>query len=192
MWRHDRTTLAALPANRWIGALFAFDLRAAVMSVIETALVAAHFHDPRAGATGAMNEWGDQIGHTAALAAANAPVLAAARPAHVPASAVQRGDGSALLRDFLRWAAANQVIPVGGLPTGFADSPMPEQTREAIRSVYAEADAMFLELPSRSLYPREAFFDTPDHLHEAAQRVHSVAVARALRGLLGMRDRRTD
>ena len=41
------------------------------MSPIEAALVAAHFHDPRAEVTGATNAWGDHIGHTAELAAAS-------------------------------------------------------------------------------------------------------------------------
>ena len=33
-------------------------------------------------------------------------------------------------------------------------------------------------------YPRSAFFDTPDHLNEAAQIIHSQAVAAALAAIL--------
>jgi hypothetical protein len=185
MWRHDRATLALLPPERWAGAVFAFDLRAAVMSLIETALVAGGFHDPRAEATGAMNAWGDQVGHSEALAAATAAVLAAARPAHVSADAVATGDGSALLRDFLRWAKANRITAIGGWPTGFVDSPMLEAARAAIRLVYIDEGALFLELPNRSLYPRSDFFDTPDHLHEAAQRRHSAAIALEMERMIG-------
>ncbi len=55
MARHDRATLAALPWDRWAGALFAFDLRALVMSGIEMGLAASGFVDPRDDATGTVN-----------------------------------------------------------------------------------------------------------------------------------------
>ncbi|HEY5301899.1 MAG TPA: hypothetical protein VIJ55_14580, partial [Acetobacteraceae bacterium] len=48
------------------------------------------------------------------------------------------------------------------------------------RAVYAANGAGFLELANRSLYPRAAFFDSPDHLSEPWQIVHSRAVAEAL------------
>jgi hypothetical protein len=82
MLRHDWRTLASLPTARWIAALFSFDLRAALMSPIETALQLVHFHDPRAEVTGATNAWGDHVGHTAELAAVNRATLAAAAPYH--------------------------------------------------------------------------------------------------------------
>ena len=49
MFRHDWRTLAALAPERWLAAVFSFDLRAALMGPIEAALIVAHFHDPRAG-----------------------------------------------------------------------------------------------------------------------------------------------
>ena len=58
MFRHDWRTLASLAPERWLGALFAFDLRAALMGPIEATLLIAHFHDPRAAVTGAMNVLG--------------------------------------------------------------------------------------------------------------------------------------
>ena len=180
MARHDRATLARLPADRWLGAVFAFDLRALVMSTIELALTATRFRDPRARVTGSANAWGDHIGHTAELGAANATILAAARPEHLTAHAIATGDGTRIVRDFLAWAAANDVRVIGGLPTGFADSPPPDATLAAIRAVYEGPRARFLQLPNNSRYDRSAFFDTADHLHEAAQIVHSIAIGRAL------------
>jgi len=73
------------------------------------------------------------------------------------------------------------VRAIGGWPTEFADDPMPDATRAAIRAVYRANGAAFLQLRNRSLYPRTAFFDTPDHLSQPWQIVQSVAVARALR-----------
>ncbi|MFL5253444.1 MAG: hypothetical protein ACJ8AI_11215 [Rhodopila sp.] len=46
--------------------------------------------------------------------------------------------------------------------------------------LYRDGQAGFLELPNQSRFPRNAFFDTAEHLNEAAQIRHSVAVARAL------------
>jgi hypothetical protein len=180
MFRHDWGTLAALGPGRWLGAFFSYDLRGAVMSLLEMALVATSFHDPRAREIGETNAWGDHIGHTAELAAASTGVLAHATPSHVTAEAVRAGDGSALIAAFIDWSRVHGVQVIGGLPTGFADSPPPADTVAAIRALYRDHGADFVELPNLSRYPRTAFFDTPDHLNEPAQLVHSRMVAIAL------------
>ena len=185
MLRHDRATLTALAPDRWMGAVFAGDLRGALMSVIEMALVAGGFHDPRDRLNGSVNAWGDHVGHTKALAAADAAMLATAVPYHPTGRQVRDGDGSAQVIAFLRWAAAHKVRAIGGLPTGFADSPIPDDTMAAIRQIYASAGAAFLDLPNHSRYPRSAFFDTPDHLNEPVQIAHSLIVAEALRRMTG-------
>jgi hypothetical protein len=178
--RHDRSTLWTLPWHRRIGALFASGLRGGIMSVIEMALVREGFHDPREAATGSFNARGDHVGHTQRLGSISQPALAAARPFHPAASDIRDGYGASLVRAFVDWANGQGIQVVGGLPTGFADSPIDEDAVAAIRSIYRDAGAAFLELPGRSRYPRSAFFDTPDHLNEAAQISHSVAVGRAM------------
>ncbi|MGC8477881.1 MAG: hypothetical protein ACP5NP_16135 [Acetobacteraceae bacterium] len=183
MFRHDWATLARLPPDRWLGAAFSFDLRYALMAPIETALVAAGFHDPRAAAEGWTNRFGDHVGATLALAAPYRPVLARAHPFHATPAAIRGGYGTRLIVAFLRWCRAHGVRAVGGLPTEFADDPMPPATRAAIRAVYRAHGAAFVETPGRSLYPRRDFFDTPDHLAEPFQHRHSVAVAHALLAL---------
>jgi hypothetical protein len=180
MLRHDRATLLALPRWRQIAALFASGLRAVVMSLIETMLADEGFHDPRTAATGGYNGWGDHIGHTAALASLNQPALAAIAPFHPTGSQIGAGYGSAELAGFLDWARAHGVRAIGGLPTGFTDSPIGEDSLAAIRTIYHDHGADFLELPTLSRYPRAAFFDTQDHLNEAAQISHSLAIAQAL------------
>jgi hypothetical protein len=180
MLRHDRTTLLTLPLSRKIAALFAGDLRAAVMSVIETALTSTDFDDPRVAANGGYNAWGDHVGHTAELAALNQSELAAIRPFHPTGAQIDGGYGSVLVIAFLRWAEAHGVRVIGGLPAGFIDSPLTPDELVAIRAVFLDHGAEFLETPEGGRYPRSAFFDTPDHLNETAQISHSVAVARAL------------
>ena len=181
MFRHDWRTLASLPPERWLAALFSFDLRAALMGPIEAALIAMHFHDPRSEFTGATNAWGDHIGHTAELAVINRTVLAAASPYHASADQIRAGDGTALIVAFSRWAAAHGVHVIGGLPTEFADAPMPDATLLAIRSVYELNGADFVALPNFSRYPRSAFFDTAEHLNETWQVAHSKLLAARLR-----------
>jgi hypothetical protein len=108
--------------------------------------------------------------------------LLAADPAHPSAAAIRAGNGTGELRGFLAWAARHQVRVIGGLPVGFADSPLALGAAEAIRDVFTRGGAAFLALPNR--YPRRDFFDTQDHLHEAAQIAHAGIIAAALRPIL--------
>ena len=164
--------------------MFAFDLRAAIMSVIETALVASGFHDPRAEATGTTNAWGDHTGHTEALAEPNLPMLAVVNPIHANADQIRTHAASRQIPGFLDWAARRDVRTIGGLPTGFSDSPIPLETVAAIRTLYETHGAAFLDLPNHARYPRRDFFDTADHLHETAQIAHSRMIAEALRAIV--------
>ncbi len=186
MLRHDHATLAGLRPRRWLGALFSYDLRGALMAIIETTLVAGGFHDPRAVAVGESNAMGDHVGHTEALAQANAAELDAIEPYHPTAAQIRAGYGSVLIARFLDWSQAHGVRVIGGLPTGFNDSPIPDATIAAIHAIYTAHGALFLELPNRSRYPRSAFFDTADHLNETWQVVHSIAVAGGLAPLVGV------
>jgi hypothetical protein len=184
MLRHDHATLWTLSLQRQISALFAADLRAAIMSLIETALANDGFHDPRDSANGGYNVWGDHVGHTAALASLNRSAVAAITPFHSPTEQIGSGYGTVLVTGFIRWACLHGVRVIGGLPTGFIDSPIDDASVAAIRAIYRGHGGSFLQLPNLSRYPRTAFFDTQDHLNEAAQIDHSTAVARALSRLM--------
>jgi hypothetical protein len=184
MFRHDWKTLARLGPERWVAALFSFDLRSALMSVIEMALVAGGFHDPRAATTGHSNAWGDHVGHTAALGAASQAVLAAMQAPPASAAAIRNGDGSRQIGDFVAWAERDGIRVIGGLPTQLDEQPFPAATRRAIAAVYLDHGGTFLTLPNQSRYPRSAFFDTPLHLNEEAQIAHSILLAGALRAML--------
>jgi hypothetical protein len=183
MFRHDWHTLFSLDPARWLAALFSADLRAAVMGPMEAGLLALHFHDPRIETTGATNAWGDHVGHTAELAHANQAALAVMTPHHVSAEQVCAGYGAMLIADFTRWATAHAIRVIGGLPTEFADQPMPDATLRAISAIYLSNGGMFLELSSLSRYPREAFFDSPEHLNETWQIRHSQLLAARLQWL---------
>jgi hypothetical protein len=185
MFRHDWTTLAALPPRRWLAAFFAFDLRAGLMSLIEMGLVAAHFHDPRAAAEGTNDAWGDHVGHSVERGAGSQGSIAAMVAQPVSASAVRDGYGASLIGGFVAWARGHGVRVIGGLPTEVDTIPLPEATRVAIASVYLARGGEFLTLANHSRYPIGDFFDTPLHLNEACQITHSILLARALAALLG-------
>jgi hypothetical protein len=180
MLRHDWRTLSGLSAMRWIASLFSGNLRGVVMSILEEALAARGFHDPRPEVTGMTNAWGDHVSHTPALGAPNIVTLAQARPVHVSTTAIRSGDGSVEIGRFVQWAEHQGVIVIGGLPTGFSDVPPPAETIAAIKAVYLAPGGRFIELSNDSQYPRSAFFDTPEHLNEPAQLVHSRLLAAAL------------
>ena len=76
---------------------------------------------------------------------------------------------------------------IGGLPAGFIDSPLSDDELTAIRAVFRDQGAEFFETPGGGRYPLSAFFDTADHLNESAQISHSVAVARALARVTGLK-----
>lgn len=180
MARHDRGTLMALAPERWAGAAFPHDLRGIVIAVLEMALYAAGFRDPRLDQGGATNAWGDHVGHDAAQAAR--AVLATMVVARPDAARITAGHGTALIAAFTRRMAARGVTVIGGLSAGFDDVPLPETSIAAIGAIYSENGGVFLVLPNRSHYPRADFFDGPEHLHEAAQIIHSRAVANMLMG----------
>jgi hypothetical protein len=180
MLRHDRTTLWTLPLRRQTAALFAGDLRGAVMSLIEATLAGESFNDPRAAANGGYNPWGDHVGHTAERAAVNQSALAAMEPFHPTGAQIESGYGAALVIAFLQWSNAHAIQVIGGLPAGFIDSPIRDDELIAIRTLFRDNGAGFLDTPEGGRYPRGAFFDTPDHLNETAQISHSVAVGHAL------------
>ena len=178
MFRHDRATLATMPTDIWIGAAFSSGLRALLMSGIETGLVLAGFDDPRAAAGGFRNAWGDRAGHGPDRPGANPAFLARVTPRHETADRIETGAGTATIVAFVEWAGRHDVIVVGGLPAGFADSPIPPDTKAAIALVFTAHGARFIDPGAR--YPRSAFFDTPDHLAEPAQIAHSRLIAAEL------------
>lgn len=178
MARNDRATLAMLAPERWIGAALATDLRGMVMAVLEMALGRAI--GPRIAEP--VNAWGDRVGHTADQAAL--PMLRALRIRQPDAGSIATGHGAALIAGFTRRMAARGVRVIGGLSTGFDDAPLAEDAVAAIAAVYTASGADFLSLPNRSRYPRDCFFDGPEHLSEPHQIAHSRLLAAALARLL--------
>jgi len=182
MLRHDRATLVALPPDRWAGALFAVDARAAIMALLETLFTALGVAPANADAT--TNRWGDHVGHGRSDAAGS-PAFAIGGGSGEPTAAdIRAGYGTSLIVAFVTWARARGVAVIGGVPAALDAVPLPADSIAAIRATYEQLGGRFLELPGAARYPRAAFYDSPDHLIEACQIAHSIRVASALGPLL--------
>ena len=181
LFRHDWQDLAALPADRWLGAAFSGDFRAMLLSGIEQSvslLRPGHF-DREAD----FNQSGDRVGHVAALGVGIAR-LRAMRPLSPTVAQIAQGYGTGLIAGFTDRTTARGVIVIGGLSTGFLDAALSDGQIAAMRAPYAEHGGGFLILTNRSRYPREAFFDSDSHLNETAQIAHSRRIAAALLAML--------
>ncbi len=87
---------------------------------------------------------------------------------------------TSIVRDFLKWAHANNIHVYGGLPTTFIDEPIPLGLIENMRNFYLEEGHDFLVFDNKSQYPRKDFYDTAYHLNESRQISHSRIVAKTL------------
>jgi hypothetical protein len=176
LFRHDWATLSGLAPDRWLGAAFAFDLRALVMSGIEVLY-------RRDVDTGENNASGDRVGHIPALGVGAARLLAM-HPVFPTDRQIAFGYGTALIAGFTERMSTRGVVVIGGLSTHFADTPLSDPQIAAMQAAYTGHGGRFLMLDNRSGYPRSAFFDSSAHLNETAQILHSQLVGMALLALL--------
>ena len=82
--------------------------------------------------------------------------------------------------NFMRWATNNGITVIGGLPTVFDDSQIPDETISTLRDFYTENGHQFISLKNKCQYPREYFYDTSYHLSEKYQILHSKSIAQKI------------
>jgi hypothetical protein len=180
LWRNDRARLLTLGPTRTMEAAFSYDLRFLIEALAEMAL-------DRAGVTRrsnltTLNANGDETANTPEAAAEYAEYIARF-PWSPPDAPARNGPAERSLAAFTAQAQARGAKVVGGLPTTFADRPISAPTLSAVREIYRRSGAGFITVDGTSQYPREAFFDTPDHLQTPWQAEHSRRVARALKAM---------
>jgi hypothetical protein len=178
--RHDRDVMVTLPPDRMMAAVFSQSFPNLLESAIEMPMTG--MISPGRMLAAEYDAEGDRIGTT--LQTAKPELLRdrqAAPPIFVPVY------GATLIRTFIRAETARGVIVIGGLPTGFSTAPMDLAAIDAIRSFYLQNGAKFASLPNLSRYPVADFYDSPDHLAQPCQFKHSIAVARLLGGVLGIK-----
>ncbi len=179
LFTYDRETLLQMPASRQLHSLFYFNLPYIVSSVAETALAAAGKRR-KAGGTrlfGAqnLNAWGDETGHNAEQARDYAEIIARA-PAKAPTVenfAPQHYYYTQRLEALLDWARQQGVTVIGGLPQTVDEFTIPDEVIARVRAIFESRGQPFIELPNRSQYPRNCFFDSLYHLTEECQQRHT-------------------
>jgi hypothetical protein len=190
LFSYDRATLLKMPLSRQLHAVFFYDLPYLVTASAENLLAIAGRHR-KAGATRAfgaqnLNAFGDETGHTRAQARDFAAILARAKltPPYAADFWPERYFYTQELERFLDWARAHQVTVVGGLVQVADDIPLDPEVIARVRAIYARHGAAFIELPNRSQYPRDCFFDSVYHLNEECQLRHTRDLLPALRAYL--------
>jgi hypothetical protein len=183
-FRHEKRGLWIRGFEGLIRAAFVFDLPVMIHSLGEMALQASNFH--RRLGVSTEDPQGDEIGHNdeqAAVYEASVGSLPFAPPAADQLFDNPDGELSVLAK-FLDWCRNNGVEAVGGLPTTFDDVRIPDGVVDRLREFYVRHGAEFVELSNRSQYPRRDFFDSPYHLRERIQKLHSQLLAEVLQPLL--------
>jgi len=175
--RHAPKTLLSLPPDRILAALFSQTFPNLLESLIEMPM--QRLISPQRLLAQEFNAEGDRINTSLPTAS---PALLGLPETGPPPFTLSYG--AALIAAFAAQESARGVIVIGGLPTGFlATAPTPGQIAE-IRALYLTHGAKFAALPNHSRYPRADFYDSPDHLAQPCQYLHSIAVAALLAKLL--------
>lgn len=180
MVHSQRDYLWALETDRIVAAYGSFDLQFLIHGVVEMALDGKGFR--RRSSTDSLTPQGDESGHTALLGEPYAAFLRSrtADTARLPATS----DGIREIEAFLRRAARDGIVVVGGLPTVPDSASVEPLDIERLRRLYEDQGQHFMALPNRSRYPLGCFFDTLYHLNESCQMAHSAAVAEQLKPLV--------
>ncbi|MEN8176006.1 MAG: hypothetical protein ABFS23_09600 [Pseudomonadota bacterium] len=176
LW-HDRDYLLEAGWDERLHAIFYSDLPFVFSALTE--MVAVRFGAVASSpGVGSLNAWGDRVGHQDASGDIFIRNFSAYR-FNIQAPADTGLDA------FLAWCRAQGVRVVGGLPTTPREAPIPNDLIAGIRDYFVSRGHAFLELPNRSRYPRDRFYDSDYHLAEPWQIIHSRRVARSLMALAG-------
>ncbi len=180
--RHDRAMLWHLPPGRVLGAMFCCMLADGLEAIAEMPLAGLGFRNSAQVLAAEYNVEGDRVDND--LAGADKALLAGPARLEPTAEEIEAGYGTKLIARFVKQERAKGVVVIGGWPTEFADARISGAARAAVMRIYGTG---FLSVKGESLYPREDFFNSEDHLARPCQFEHSVAVAEGLGKMLGRR-----
>ncbi|MBI4081992.1 MAG: hypothetical protein HY423_05215 [Candidatus Lambdaproteobacteria bacterium] len=181
--QYDRAAWMALPPRERLEALFSFDVQALVAGSLEQVLRLAAFQRPFSIAS--FTPQGDYKDATLARVETYRERMATvSQPRPDPALLQGPTYAEERMQEFLGWARAEGVLVVGSLPTTFDDVPIDAALVDRIAHIYVDAGHAFATLPNLNQYERGCFYDSPYHLHEGCQVVHSRRFAVRLRRLL--------
>ncbi len=134
-----------------------------------------------------QNEYGDQIGHTPEIAKKYKKYLKSQWHNYKAFVFDPNSYGTVKIGEFLKWAKERGITVIGGLPTTPTAWKIDDSFISALKDFYLKNGQKFVELPCRSQYGIEAFFDTTMHLNEKWQKIHSESVCDAIKQQIEMR-----
>ena len=162
-----------LTCRRFYNCFARFDLNTLVESVAESTLAAAGVKPLVTAAD--LTDYGDIAINTRENAKPYISYIKSIPRANITFSAA-----NPCIKEFLLRAKAKGITVIGGLPVNFTDTVVPEEVQNKIETLFTGNQALFVKAPNRSLYPRDAFFDTSYHLKRQAQINHSEIIAREM------------
>jgi hypothetical protein len=179
---YEKDRLWKLPPGEQLRALFSFDLGFAASTAGE---ITIRDKRKRKGVRN-LNAWGDQIGTDRKSMENERKALLTAKPEPFPDVSRWKTETCAVeaLGAFLDRCRERGIRVIGGLPTHVDEPPVDPKLVAAIRKIYEDHGAFFIEMPNRSEYPRDGFADSFYHLHEEAAVEHTAMLAEYLRPLV--------
>jgi hypothetical protein len=188
--RQDRRLLAALPADRVLGAMFCCNLADLLESFAESTTAQAGLFYPKQILSNEYNEDGDRMDNLPGTA--DPALLRNASRTLPDAGAVQSGYGTTMIATFVTQASRRGVTVIGGLPTQFDTAALSPALVSTIANIYQANGGRFIALSNQSEYPVEDFFNSEDHLMQPCQFMHSIAVADLLARFLSRHPEQVD
>ena len=178
---YDHAGLQALPAQDWAATAFNFDMRYLLNALVEEAQWLS-FARRQSKDASIINRQGDHIHHSRARAMAR---FAEARGQMVSyahqANEIRPGSPELLdLQERLKDARRKGVSVVGTLPASIDNVPLSGAAIAHLANAYRAAGQDFIVPEGNGQFPRDCFFDTPEHLVEECQIEHSKKLGAAL------------
>jgi hypothetical protein len=172
---YAQSTLPSLGVRGALHTLFYFDLRFLLSAIGEMGLAAAGVQSRFGVET--MTAQGDERGHDDERAQAYETFVTSTPAPTVEAAGYTSEAYWQDVIEILEWGSRTGVLVTGGLPTVFEDIQLPREVIPFLRSLFESRGACFVQLPNRSMYPRDHFYDAAFHLRERYQIRHSRLLA---------------
>jgi hypothetical protein len=182
--RHRRSYLLGRGAERALNAVFYFDAKFLISSIIEMTLKRVGYSHKQRYDVKDLTKQGDWSGHTQDASAKYREHLKTLTFS-IPDDIFSKDSYAAQeMLKFMEWAHENNILLIGGLPTVLDDGELPAAEVRDLCHFYIEHGHRFIALSNLSQYGRAAFYDTGYHLNEPTQIEHSKSLAYEIRSVI--------
>jgi len=176
----DQRYLWNMGMEKSLSSLFSFNILDVFSSPIEMILNAGGFKGRYN--VDVLNINGDMVGHTREKSKEYKDYLATLDQIMLPKN-ILRGSkyhSPEVIADFISYCGTKHALVYGALPTTFNDKKYDQAQLNGIRNFYLDNGARFISLQNNAQYDRDCFYDTPYHLNEECQIMHTSAIVKYL------------